>query len=200
MICLENLKKAHILFHDTLSEDEDIDESADYMRFEELKFEDLFSRLEKRRSFLLKEHCESGPLCSKISQVQPNDSVSHSGKSKNSSTSSSVSSAMAKLSVIKAGLLAKAASLQKLKELEQQQLQLKQRKRELEIETGLAETEAEEIALANVEGSNVVSSKVVSLLPEKDPIPPNSLVKSWLSNHGEEYDSRREWIYKSSEV
>lgn len=50
---LESLKKAHVLYHDTLSEDENIDESADYVRFEELKVEDLFSRLEKRRNCFL---------------------------------------------------------------------------------------------------------------------------------------------------
>ena len=177
IFCFEGLRKAHVLYHGTLTEKLEIEESNDYLRCEELKFKELAHSLEKCKTKLLSKSENLPSIPNAL--VQPGESANQSGKSKRSSSiGSSISSTRAKLSAKKAGLLAKASTLQKLNEIEQKQLQLKQVKRELQIEAGLAETEAEEKALAEAEGSKA-STKVKSMLPE-NPIQPSSLVKLWL--------------------
>ena len=178
----EGLVRAHVLYHDTLTEKLEIEESNDYMRFEDLKFKELAHSLDKCKAKLL-GNSENLPVSSQ-SLVTPCDSASQAGKSKGSSSvGSSISSTKAKLSAKKAGLLAKASTLGKLNEIEQKQLQLKQVKRELQIKAGLAETAAEEEALAEAEGSKA-STRVKSVLPE-DPMQPSSLVNSWLLQNTE---------------
>ena len=178
----EGLMRAHVLYHDTLTERLEIEESNDYMRFEELKFKELAQSLEKCKAKLV-SNSENLPVNSQ-SLVTPSDSASQAGKSKRSSSvGSSISSTKAKLSAKKAGLLAKATTLGKLNEIEQKQLQLKQVKRELQIKAGLAETEAEEAALAVAEG-NKASTKIRSVLPE-NAMQPSSLVNSWLLQNTE---------------
>ena len=173
----EGLRKAHVLYHDTLIEKLEFEESSDYLRFDELKFKELTHSLEKCKTKLLNKS-EIFPTIPNA-LVKPGVSASQLGKSKRSSSiGCSISNIKAKHSDKNAGLLAKASTLKKLNEIEQKQLQLKQVKRELQIEAGLAETEAEEKALAEAEGSKA-STKIKSVLPE-NPIQPSSLVESWL--------------------
>ena len=121
----EGLVRAHVLYHDTLTEKLDIEESNDYMRFEDLKFKELAHSLDKCKAKLL-GNSENLPV-NLQSLVTPYDSASQAGKSKRSfSVGSSLSSTEAKLSAKTAGLLAKASTLGKLNEIEQKQLQLKQ--------------------------------------------------------------------------
>ena len=178
----EGLVMAHVLYHDTLTENLEIEESNDYMRFEDLKFKGLAHSLDKCKAKLL-GNSENLPVNSQ-SLGTSYDSASQAGKSKRSfSVGSSISSTKAKLSAKRAGLLAKASTLGKLNELEQKQLQLRQIKQEPQIKAGLAETEAEEGALAEAEGSKA-STRVKSILPE-DPMQPRSLVNSWLLQNTE---------------
>ena len=90
----EGLMRAHVLYHDTLAERLEIEESNDYMRFEELKFKELAQSLEKCKAKLV-SNSENLPANSQ-SLVTPSDSASQAGKSKRSSSvGSSISSTKA---------------------------------------------------------------------------------------------------------
>ena len=103
IFCFEGLRKVQVLYHDTLTEKLEIEESRDYLTFEELKFKELAHSLEKCKTKLLSK-AENLPSIPNA-LVQPCESASQSGKSKRSSSiGSSISSTRAKLSAKKAGL------------------------------------------------------------------------------------------------
>ena len=56
---LERLEHAHTLYHEPLSDHEDIQDSLDYFNYEELKVKDLISRVQKCQISLAKEQPEN---------------------------------------------------------------------------------------------------------------------------------------------
>ena len=156
---LEGLEHIHALYHGTLSDHEDIQDSLDYFNYEELKVKDLILRVQKYQISLAKEQPEK-PL---TPIVKPLDSISNVG-SKRSSVASSVSGARAKASDRKVKLLTEVNVLKKMQNLEQEELRLQQAKEELKIKTELAKAEAEERTLAEtVKGSVMHDDKPLPL-------------------------------------
>ena len=89
----EQLKLSHGNYHETLTEEEEIQDSLDYLSNEELKAEDLISRLQKCKDSAEKNNLE-GPFSSKSRHSELASSTTKSRKSA-SSVSSSVSNARA---------------------------------------------------------------------------------------------------------
>ena len=152
---LEMLGQIHAAFHETLSGEEEIQDSVDYFQYEEAKVKDLTARIKMSCSTCVKQSEQhSTPT------VEPCDSVSKAG-SKNSSASS-VSSARAKATARKAKLLAEASALKKIQQIQKEELKLQQTKQELEMKKQIAMAEAEERVLAEAEGNHELSDVKVS--------------------------------------
>ena len=177
----EQLKLSHGNYHDTLTEEEEIQDSLDYLSYEELKVEDLISRLQKCKDSVEKMNLE-GPLGSKSNHSELASNTTKSRKSA-SSVSSSVSNARAKVSARKAGLLAKANMLKKMQSLEQEGLKLKQMQQDLNLEAKLAQADAEERALMEAEEGNVGG-----VVNDEPPLPLNAYVSSWMEKCDEKVD------------
>ena len=178
----EQLKLSHGNYHETLTEEEEIQASLDYLSFEELKAEDLISRLQKCKHSVEKMNL-GGSFSSKSRHSELASSTAKSRKSA-SSISSSVSNASAKISACKGRTPSEGKYAKKMQNLEQEELKLKQMQQDLSLEAKLAQADAEESALMEAEDRNVGG-----VVNDEPPLPFNAYVSSWMEKCNEKVDS-----------
>lgn len=111
---------------------------------------ELVSELEKEISSWIMQSDTQRLLTAQSAYVSPEDSASNAGsrdsfhtRSVIGSRTSSTASAKARSAAKKAALEPKAATLQKLHDLEIEELRIKQRKAEIQLQANIAEAEAE---------------------------------------------------------
>ena len=166
---------AHEVYHATLQNDCDLEDSDEYLYTETRRIENFQQTLKDwitslaTKQLTLETEVESGDSASNIvhkSRMKSRSSITSSRRSKaESSTRSSIANAIAK----KAGLVAEAAALNKHQALEEEELRLryeelaqqrrqeeerlrlKQKRQQLQLETEIAKAEAEERAYAMAE-------------------------------------------------
>ena len=143
---LQEFKSAHEAYHSQIKTERERQESEKYYDL----LVELASELEREISSWITQPDAQRLLTAQSTYVAPEDSVSNAG-SRNSfhtrsaigSCTSSTASARARSAAKKAALEAKAATLQKLHDLEIEELRIKQRKAEVQLQADIAEAEAE---------------------------------------------------------
>ena len=143
---LEEFKIAHEAYHGQIKTETERQESERYYHW----LIELASELEREICSWIMQPDAQRLLTAESAYVAPDDSVSNAGsrdsfhtRSVIESCTSSTASARARSAAKKAALEAKAATLQKLHDLEIEELRIKQRKAELQLEADIAEAEAE---------------------------------------------------------
>ena len=143
---LEEFKIAHEAYHSQIKTEGERQESEKY--YDSLV--ELASELEREISSWIMQPDAQRLLTAQSAYVAPEDSVSNAGsrdsfrtRSVIGSSTSSTASARARFAAKKAALEAKAATLQKLHDLEIEELRIKQRKAAIQLQADIAEAEAE---------------------------------------------------------
>jgi len=143
---LEEFKIAHEAYHSQIKTVRERQESEKY--YDSLV--ELASELEREISSWIMQPDAQRLLTAQSAHVGPEDSVSNAGsrdsfhtRSVIGSRTSNTPSANARSAAKKAALEAKAATLQKLHDLEIEELRIKQRKAEIQLQADIAEAEAE---------------------------------------------------------
>lgn len=143
---LRDFQTAHEAYHSQIKNEKEREESSRYYN----SLLELASELEREITSWLTEPNARRLLTDTSARILPGDSASNAGfrdtfytRSGLSSSVRSSASAKARSAAKKAALEAKAATLQRLHELQIEELHLQQRKAQVEIEGEIAEAEAE---------------------------------------------------------